>query len=319
MSTGKKILFIGRTDDRVEYDTSWSMAKRMQENGQHDIAYEHCYIEDIVFAYDGQTLRVYDGPSGQPIKDYDGIFFMGWFKERIHEDVVMAVARYAEANNVPLLNPEVLQLRSRSKLSQYVVAALHHISSTAFVVVGKTAPNKLTYLQEAMQRAKIDFPVIVKAGNASRGNDNYLVKSREELIEIYQNNPQHTFVLQRFVPNDGDYRLLVMGDRVRLAIHRLSQSDSHINNTSKGGAATVVGLDTLDPIMLEEAVTIAKLLRRTVTGVDMIVDKTTGRHYFLEANNMPQLSTGSNVPHKMRALDDYLFEWLQEEARRTNG
>ena len=58
--------------------------------------------------------------------------------------------------------------------------------------------------------------------------------------------------------------------------------------------------------MVDEAITVSRELRREIGGVDMVVDKRDGKHYFLEANNMPQLSTGSNVPAKLLVLNDYL-------------
>jgi glutathione synthase/RimK-type ligase-like ATP-grasp enzyme len=305
----KKILFIGRIDDRVTYDTSQSMAARMQEYTTSGISYDACNIEHLVFAYDGQELSVYDNQTGNHLDDYDGIFMLGWFKFRPHEDVIMAVARYAEAQGIPLLNTEALHLRSRSKLSQYVIAALHDVPMTPFVV---TPDSK--HLPEALAKANIGFPLIVKAVDASRGNSNFLVHTNDELTAAYQSAPDHIFVAQGFVPNEGDYRLLVMGDRVRMAIHRRAQDASHINNTSKGGAAVAVPLAELNQDMLHDAVRIAQLLRREVTGVDMIVHKDTGKYYLLEANNMPQLSTGSLVPDKMQALDGFLAEWLRGEA-----
>ncbi|HEX8762790.1 MAG TPA: hypothetical protein VF733_03445 [Candidatus Saccharimonadales bacterium] len=308
MSQTKRLLFIGRPDDRSSYDTPGSMATRMAESGSGQIAYDSCTIEDLIFIFDGQKLMIiFD--KDRSLTDYDGIFLLGWFKYAIHEDMALAVARYAEAKNIPLLNTEALFLRSRSKLSQYVIGALNDIKMTSFIVAPRGAPNNISSL---MRQAGLGFPLIVKGVSASRGNDNYLVRSSAELQDVYQKSPEVTFVIQKFIPNDGDYRLLVMGDRVRVALHRQAQGDSHLNNTSQGGEAKLADLRDLNPAMLADSVKIAQLLRRPVTGVDMIVDNQTGEYYFLEANNMPQLSTGSLVPEKMRALDSYFCEWLAD-------
>jgi len=286
------------------------MAAAMRTFGSGDIVYGSCDLEDIVFAYNRKELAVYDGSSGQQLDQYDGIFFLGWFKESMLEDIALSVARYAEKKHIPVLNPEVLHLRSRSKLSQYVVAAINDVSITEFVVV-----TRREYVFEALKKATLDYPIIVKAARGSRGANNFLVRSEAELQNVYNNDPERTFVIQRFIPNEGDYRLLVMGDTVRLAIHRRSQTDSHVNNTSQGGAATLVGVDELNPDMLIDAVKIATLLRRPVTGIDMIVHKDTNEYFLLEANNMPQLSTGSMVQEKMQALDAYLGTWLADQTK----
>lgn len=82
--------------------------------------------------------------------------------------------------------------------------------------------------------------------------------------------------------------------------------DSHINNTSKGGVAKEVDPTSLPRHVIDESAQLARLLRREVTGVDMIQDNQTGKFYLLEVNNMPQLATGSYVIEKMRMLDEYL-------------
>ena len=58
----------------------------------------------------------------------------------------------------------------------------------------------------------------------------------------------------------------------------------------------------------------AKLLKREVTGVDMVRHKETAEYYFLEANNMPQLSTGRNVQMKLAVLDEYLNELAKKKV-----
>jgi hypothetical protein len=44
----------------------------------------------------------------------------------------------------------------------------------------------------------------------------------------------------------------------------------------------------------------------------MVVDKKDSKFYFLEANNMPQLSTGSNVLAKLTILQKYLMQKVEK-------
>jgi len=300
------VLIAGRRDDRQSYDTPQSMATQLTAVDDQR-SYGAAILEDLLFVFDGQKLQVLDGNDAD-VSRYDAIFMMGWFKDKMLEDEALSLAAYAEFHHIPYRNPEVGVARSNSKLSQCVMAALLGIQITPFVF----AQNGQRLL-EGVQRSSLGFPLILKSVRASRGNDNYLVSSLEQLTTIVGERPEIPFIAQMFVPNDGDYRILVMGDKVRFVMHRLAQGDSHLNNTSQGGVATEIPLEAISPKMLEEAVMIAKRLRRAVTGVDMIVHKETGQHYFLEANNMPQLSTGSLVDKKMRALSDYFDEWLESE------
>lgn len=298
----KNILFVCRKDPRIDYDTADSMAAGMQKLASN-CRYEACDLEDLLFSYDGTELHVTNTVTGQDIREFDGIFQLGWFKSKLLEDLALSVGTYATAKGIPCLNTEAIHTRSRTKLSQYVIGALENIPMTPFVFSAN--PDELV---NGIAAAGLPYPLIVKAIMASRGKDNYLVHTDVELSAVVHNQPDVPFIVQTFVPNDGDYRLIVMGDSVRFAMHRRATGDSHINNTSQGGQASSVDLQTVDQMMLADAVKIAKLLRREVTGVDMIIHKETGKYYLLEANNMPQLSTGSMVSEKLQALDSYLNE-----------
>jgi D-alanine-D-alanine ligase-like ATP-grasp enzyme len=97
-----------------------------------------------------------------------------------------------------------------------------------------------------------------------------------------------------------------MGDKVTTIIHRKSRNQTHLNNTSKGGSAELVDVDLFPQKIKDQALVMAKFYHREVSGIDMICHKETGEYYFLETNNLPQLSTGSNVKTKLKALDLYL-------------
>jgi glutathione synthase/RimK-type ligase-like ATP-grasp enzyme len=295
-----KILVMSRREERPEFDTAESMVTKLEAaNGQAE--YDACYLDDICFVYDGKTLEISNHRTGTLLEDYDAVLGIGWFKEKIFEEVALAVALYTRAHKRLFLNSEAYVNRSKSKVSQYVLAVLENIQTTPFCFALDHA-----VLLSSLQQSGINYPFIMKAPLASRGNDNYLVQDAKQLNLLLEENPDTAFVIQEFIPNDGDLRLIVVGNAVGLAIERTAVAGSHLNNTSKGGSACLVDLSTLSSDMLEQAVAMAQLLHREITGVDMIIHKETGKHYFLEANNMPQLSTGSLVDEKIAVVSRYL-------------
>lgn len=303
MTNSKKILILSRREERPEFDTAKALVALLQQQSE-TFTYTPAFLEKIGIVYDGHNLRICDHQNND-IATYDAVFLMGWFKMRHHEEVAQAVSLYAEAKRVKVLNTEALHNRSRGKISQYVRAALSGISTMPFAV----CINKAR-LAALAQQAGISYPMVIKSITGSRGRDNFLVHDDQELADALDSVPQKAFVAQPFVLNDGDYRLLIAGQKVRLAIRRQASDDSHLNNTSQGAQAELVDPSSLPSQMLKEAVIASNMLRREITGVDMIVDKQTGQHYFLEANNMPQLSTGSFVHEKAQMLDDFFGEWL---------
>lgn len=300
----KQILILSRTDDRPDFDTAQSMVEQLNPS-KHEVVYEGCFLEDLAFLYDGQKLAVINTNNGRDIKDYDGVFMLGWFKKRKHEDVALAAGRYMQSMGKKVLNSEAVNNRSRSKVSQYVLCALGDIPQAPFVFIGNR-----TRLLDIVDKSTIEYPLIVKSATGSRGTHNFLVNNVRELENALDEMPTKPAIIQHFVPNNGDYRILVMGGKVKLIIHRTSQDSSHLNNTSQGGKAALVARSDVKPRMLDDAVKISRALGREVTGVDMILDQNTGQHYFLEANNMPQLTTGSFVSEKAKALDDFFTEWI---------
>lgn len=299
----KKILILCRRDDRLEYDRRITMLAALEKINTPAEYYGADY-EDLLFRYDGENLTVTDTVSNTDVADYDALFLIGWFKSKILDDTARAVAHYAHAHGIPLANSEAYHGRSFSKLSQLVIAAVQGVQTTPFVFALDTAIVKKAIQDNA---DLLGSPYILKALTASRGNDNYLITDNAQLSVVdEESDPPKFFIAQKFVPNDGDYRILVMGNKVTRVIHRLAGEGTHLNNTSKGGTATLINPDDLPDKVKSDSIALAQKFHREVTGIDMIVHRETGEYYFLEANNMPQLATGSNVIEKMTALDEYL-------------
>jgi glutathione synthase/RimK-type ligase-like ATP-grasp enzyme len=301
----KKILILCRKDDRESYDNRENMVSGLKKHAK-TARYFGAYYEDLLFAYDGKKLTITDINSQTDITNYDSIFMIGWFKTKSLNDVALAVARYAKHNNIPFANAETYFNRSFTKLSQCVVAALNGLPVIPFLF---SLDQQL--LLDNVKKRVIAAPYIAKAVSASRGDDNYLVGNHDQLAKLIAepSRPRRYFMVQDFVPNDGDYRVLVMNGAVELVVHRQSQDGSHINNTSKGGRATLVPVDQLHKKVLEDSIKISRHINREITGVDMVRHNKTGEFYFLEVNNMPQLATGSFVDKKLERLSAQLEKY----------
>jgi glutathione synthase/RimK-type ligase-like ATP-grasp enzyme len=114
-------------------------------------------------------------------------------------------------------------------------------------------------------------------------------------------------VVQEYLPNTCDYRVLIMGNREPLQIKRTAVGGSHLNNTSQGGTAELS--DDLPTEILENAKKLAKVFQLDIGGIDVLQNQANGQYYFLEVNNQPQLVSGALPNQKMEVfqvfLDDY--------------
>ena len=107
-------------------------------------------------------------------------------------------------------------------------------------------------------------------------------------------------MLQEYIENDGDYRVLVIGDKALGAMKRSSQSQNEFrNNYSAGGKVEVA---QLPEEIYNLAVKAAKSCGISIAGVDVAFrDKEEKRPVVWEVNKGPQFkcfmrATGIDAP-----------------------
>jgi ribosomal protein S6--L-glutamate ligase len=150
---------------------------------------------------------------------------------------------------------------------------------------------------------------IVKAALGTRGQDNFLVNSLEELSSIILERVE-TFVIQEFIPNNSDLRIWVLGGECVLVIER-SRQEGHLNNTSMGAGARMLNTKEISETILATAIESAAVLSRQVAGVDIIINSITGDHFVLEVNRSPQLENSTYQPEKARVLNQYIEKLIK--------
>lgn len=133
----------------------------------------------------------------------------------------------------------------------------------------------------------LDYPCIVKSNSAMRGEDNFKVNTREQLVAACDSIGSN-IVCQEYIPNDGDFRVLIIENNSRpLVLERKASGSSHLNNKSAGGTISLV--EQPDPVLMECAMHIAEKLNYRLVGVDLMKHKEEGQWYFLEVNATPDL------------------------------
>lgn len=246
-----------------------------------DIEFETSALSQLDFYIDKHNTIVYDDKKKSDIAEYDLVVFrtIGDYKEE-----AMALAIYLTHKGTKFIDTKYPLVSGRlgSALGRWDGGL--SIPRTAY-----GTKNGLLVLLD-----KIGLPAILKATDSRKGRDNYLVKSKEELADILDMNPNQRFVLQQFIPNNGDYRILVMGGRDVVVSLRQGKGDTHLNNVSAGGTEELISAATV-----HKEVRLAKRAAKKdglqMAGVDIITDKDTGEPYILEVNRAPQLTINEEV------------------------
>lgn len=152
----------------------------------------------------------------------------------------------------------------------------------------------------------LSFPVIIKGSGGNRGERVFKVNNLEELEKLVrelrksETEDGRRYMLQEYIENDGDYRVLVIGDKVLGAMKRSRQNENEFrNNYSAGGKVEVA---QLPEEIYNLAVKAAKSCGISIAGVDVAFrDKEGKRPVVWEVNKGPQFkgfmrATGIDAP-----------------------
>jgi len=151
------------------------------------------------------------------------------------------------------------------------------------------------------------FPVIVKGSGGDRGTRVFKADNLEELEKLVrelrksETKEGKRYMLQEYIENDGDYRVLVLGEKVLGVMKRSRQKEGEFrNNFSVGGKVEVADL----PKEAKEiAIRAAKVCGLAVAGVDLM-SMGADEYVVLEVNKGPQFcgfmkATGIDVPQEI--------------------
>lgn len=242
---------------------------------------------------------------GTNLTDYDLIFFKSYAKKA---EIAAAMAETASQQGIEFIDKEVGRYQSLTKLTQYVKLACNGIGVPDSIVL---PPSRLKGQYEHV-KDKLGLPFVMKDVASQRGESNYLINSLKDYKNVQKKSEDDDilFVCQRFVKNDGDYRMIVLGGDVEMVIHRIADNTTtHINNTSTGGRATLVKPEELEPEPLDIAVKATAVVNRQVAGVDLVFDLSRKEWLVFEVNNGPQIASGSYLKVKQKVMSNFLYEY----------
>ena len=249
--------------------------------------------------------------------DYDVLFFRTtgkhWEEVNLIVNQVKSSSSYKVGKGPIIIDPLVEYGKPDMACKAWQMLMLKE----AGIDVPKTVYGSLWYLYEQMRsqisdlrsqenKIKFDFPIIVKGSGGDRGTRVFKVDNLEEMEKMVRDlrksetDEGKRYMLQEYIPNDGDYRVLVLGDKVLGVMKRSSQSVAEFkNNYSAGGRVEVAQL----PEEIKQlALKAAKVCGLAVAGVDVAFrDFDLKKPVIWEVNKGPQFkgfmqATGIDVP-----------------------
>lgn len=275
-------------------------ALNQQLGGVCHIIWRNYHEVGLEFATD--SIRAFLLEDGTDLNQFAHVYIKSYFR---FQEQASAIMEYLSQHDVPATGKELKSYIPATKLTQ--LARLSRaglpIPKTLYMSTGKFPEQYETLVRE------LGVKFIFKAIDGSTGEDNYLIKSKQELDAVVAENSKMHFIAQAFVPNDSDMRVLIVGGKIRLVIDRRRADDTtHLNNTSQGASATMISLDTLSSELQALSLKAAEVMGREVAGVDLMLEKGNGQPFILEVNASPQIASGAFMDEKLAIYKDYFTE-----------
>lgn len=270
--------------------------------GKYGINLERGSLKDLWIEVIDNKLVVTDSMTGKRLDEFDAVMMELWLKS---PQQALAAATYLRRHGISFRGEEVLDLVASTKVGEMALMADNDLP------LPRTFMSSNTEIKKRFKKnPPIDYPFVMKAADTYGGQMNYVITSYKELKQRLEEHPKEFFVIQELIPNDCDYRVLIMGKKVRLVMRRTRiDKSSHLNNTSAGADGHIVDTTELSGEILEQSVKAAELTKRGgFAGVDVLIDKHTGQHYFLEVNEAPAIQTGADIEVKIDAYMTYMAE-----------
>ena len=283
----------------VKRDGSFEHFFRGMDDSKLNTRFNHATYKDLQFIFNGKKLNVKINGQTKDIANFDLVHFLvvGDYK-----DVASAAARYLSRRDVSFVDRAVAEYyQSLNKLHQYITL------QSVGIRIPKTIYMDKSQLVESYDylRKFLGTPFILKDIRGRKGRSNYLIRTRKQFDQVCRDEPS-VLIAQKYIPNDGDYRILVFGRQAKMIIKRKAQRGSHLNNVSSAAKAELIQDTKVPASVKSRAIKAADALKIDVAGVDMVHDKDSGLWYCLEVNESPQLISSAFVDEKQRAFVDYL-------------
>ena len=258
----------------------------------------------------GKHTKVILADSETDIASFDMVYFKSVSGNVPNKDIIAAAAQYLHKRGVYFMDQVAASYPSGSKLYQYVVLNDNDVVTPLSIFIA--APKLVNSFKRFSE--VLGMPFILKDMYGSKGRENYLINDEatfRNVCEQVNKNDLH-MIAQAYVDNEGDYRVLTLGRKIALVIHRKRKNNTtHLNNVSRGGKARLVATTELPGLVQKRSILAVNLLKRDVAGVDMVRDKRTNSWYCLEVNEGPQIASGSFVPEKQAAFAEFIANELR--------
>lgn len=221
--------------------------------------------------------------DGKDIKSYDYVWILSSWKYR---QIAHIASKYLDMHGIAHTPVE----REKTKLVDTFNLAMSNVNvpKTMFIstIQMKSSINSIVKY--------CSFPFLIKATRGSLGKGIFLVNSRNDAYSVLkQLDPIKVYMIQEFIPNLFDYRVIISNGRPVSIGKRTRIGDDFRNNAALGANEDFMDANDVPEDVLQIAIESAKSAKLDWCGVDVVVCDKTGESFVLEINRRPGLTAKS--------------------------
>ncbi|PIZ57721.1 hypothetical protein COY23_01095 [bacterium (Candidatus Torokbacteria) CG_4_10_14_0_2_um_filter_35_8] len=239
--------------------------------------------------------------SDIPLEKYNLVCFRGIYGIKIAK----TLARFLQYKKKKFFDTAIALPLYSDKLLQTLLLQLNNFPTPKTIFLSQ---NLIKYKLDHVI-SKLGLPLVMKSSLRHKGKDNYLLKCKKDILQILKkgNLNKVNFIFQEYIPNHFDYRLLVLGNKVKVAEKRIRQDKKdHRNNVAVGAKEEFIAPSSVRGL-LKIATEAANLFKREIAGVDIIVSSSDSKPYILEVNATPAFTYDIKKSPEIEALNDFFL------------
>ena len=237
-----------------------------------------------------------DSSSIKNLSKYDIVFFRNG-ADRVSK---MIFGKTLAEKNICFINSGYYkQPLLSSKIYQMYILSANGIRTPKTISVRMSESVNFSRMN-----SELGLPFIIKPEIGAKGLGVSIIRTEEDFQKYINKNTLRLKILQEFIPNTGDYRILVLGGKALGVYKRIPQKGEFRANISQGGHGENVADKNLKQELIEIAEHAAGVLDLEFVGIDVIKSENTGELFLIESNSIPQWqgfqdTTGINVAEKI--------------------
>ena len=200
--TGKKTLFISFTEE--------TRGVNYHDYINSKINADFCLWSDLVF--DGGEILLKENP----LSNY-GFVFIGVVSK--HPDYFVSVEEYLKLNKIPSFMYGCPPERSNKILQNRILNSKNlNPIPTIIGICSEVNPKELI--------KELGLPLVAKITDGAKGKGVTIQKTESDLESYLKKNKDQKIIFQKFIENEGDYRLFFVEDKLLYSIERKSSDKS---------------------------------------------------------------------------------------------